>query len=135
MRAQPYTQVTPSSLLHVNIIKHSQKLMMLLENHKSGKYVFAWEYRKSPAFAWYHIFAPFNGLERYMKDAIYRFLKNKEYDSIMAATNLFGDIINIQSFEDRCRRTCRLILAHVLVELKCSLFALLLNSFHITSGQ
>ena len=69
-----------------------------------------------------------------MKDAIYSFLKTKEYDSIMAAANFFGDIINIQPFEDRYKRICHLILAHVFAELKCSLFPLLLSSFHITSG-
>ena len=89
---------------------------------------------ESHLFSYYHIFAPSNVLARYKKDAIYSFLKTKEYDSIMAAANFFGDIINIQPFEDRCKRICHLILAHVFAELKCSLFPLLLSSFHITSG-
>ena len=37
------------------------------------KDILAGEYRKSPAFAGYHIFAPTSYIERYMEDAIFRF--------------------------------------------------------------
>ena len=37
------------------------------------KDILAGEYRKSPAFADYHIFAPASYIERYMEDAIFRF--------------------------------------------------------------
>ena len=40
----------------------------------------------------------------------------------MTATNLFGNIINIHPFEDGNGRLCHLILAHVLIQMKCCLF-------------
>ena len=48
----------------------------------------------------------------------------------MAATNLFGNIINIHPFEDGNGRICCLILAHVLKQMKCCLFSVILSSFH-----
>ena len=48
----------------------------------------------------------------------------------MAATNLFGNIINIDPFEDENGRICRLTLAHVLMQMKCCLFPVILSSFH-----
>ena len=64
------------------------------------KDILAWEYRKSPVFAGYHIFTPASLIERYMEDAIFIFHETKKDDPIMATTNLFGNIINIQPFED-----------------------------------
>ena len=58
------------------------------------------EYRKSPAFVGFHIFAPAGHIVRYMDDAIFRFHKTKKDDPIMAATNLFGDIINRLEMEE-----------------------------------
>ena len=63
------------------------------------KDVLAGEYRKSPAFAGYHIFAPTAYIEGYMEDAILRFHETKKDDPTMAATNLFGKIINIHHFK------------------------------------
>ena len=40
----------------------------------------------------------------------------------MAATSLFGNIINIHAFEDGNGRICFLILAPVLIQMKCCLF-------------
>ena len=51
-------------------------------------------------------------------------------DPIMAATDLFGNIINIHLFEDGNGRICRLILAHGLIQMKCCLFPVILGSFH-----
>ena len=48
----------------------------------------------------------------------------------MAATNLFGNIININPFENGNGRTCCLILAHVLIQMKCFLFPVTLSPFH-----
>ena len=48
----------------------------------------------------------------------------------MAATNLFGNIINIHPFEDGNERNCRLILAHVLMQMNCCLLLVILSSFH-----
>ena len=94
------------------------------------KDVLAGEYRKSLAFADYYIFALGGNIERYMDGAIFRFYKTKKDDPIMAATNLFGNIINIDPFEDGNGINCRLILAHVLIQMKCCLFPNILISFH-----
>ena len=88
------------------------------------------EYRKSPAFADYHIFVSAGHFKRYKEDAIFKFYETKKDDPIMAATNLFGNIINTNPFEDENGRICRLILAHVLMQMKCCLFQAILSSFH-----
>ena len=66
-----------------------------------------------------------------MEDEIFRFFETKNDNPIMAATNLFGNIINIHPFEDGNGRICPLILAHVLIQMKCCLFPVILSSFHI----
>ena len=78
----------------------------------------------------HHIFTPVGYIERYMEDAICRFNETKKDDLVMAATNLFKNIINIHTFEDGNGRIIRLILAHVLIQMKCSLFPVILSSFH-----
>ena len=82
----------------------------------------AGEYRKSPVFAGYYIFASASHIERYMEDAIFKFHETKKDDLIMAATSLFGNIINIHPFEDGNGRLCRMIMSHVLIQMKCCLF-------------
>ena len=99
-------------------------------NDGGWKRSLAGEYRKSPAFAGYHIFVSAGHIERYMEEAIFKFYETKKDDPIMAATNLFGEIINIHPFEDRNGRICRLILAHVLIQMKYCLFPVILSSFH-----
>ena len=69
----------------------------------------AGEYRKSSVFAGCHTFASAGYIERYIEDAIFRFHETKKDDLIMAATNLFGNIINIHRFEDGNGRICSLI--------------------------
>ena len=54
-------------------------------------------------------------IERFMEDAVFRFHETKKDDPIMATTNLFGNIVNIQPFEDVNGRICCLVLAHVLI--------------------
>ena len=93
--------------------------MMDKEKHQDGKYVLVREYRKTSAFAGHHIFAPTGFTERYLKDTIFRFNETKKNDAIMAASNLLGKIINMHLFEDGNGRICRLILAHVLIQMKC----------------
>ena len=88
------------------------------------------EYRKSPAFAGYHTFVSASPIERWMEDTIFRFHETKKDNPIMAATNLFGNIINIHPFEDGNGRNRCLILAHVLIQMKCCLFPVILSSFH-----
>ena len=123
-RAWNYLQKTSDLPLNIEIIRQTHKIMM------DGQDILVGEYRRSPAFAGYHIFALTSLIERYMEDAIFRFHETKKDDPIMAATNLFGNIINIHPFEDGNGRICRLILAHVLIQMKCCLFPVILSSFH-----
>ena len=59
-----------------------------------------------------------------------QFHETKKGDPVMAATNLFGNIINIHPFEDENGKICHLILAHVLIQMKCCLFRVIFSSFH-----
>ena len=111
--------------LNTEIIRQAHGLMM-----EEEKDVLAGEYRKSPGFAGYHIFASAGYIERYMEDAVFRFHETKKDDLIMAATYFFGNIISIHPFEDGNGKICRLILAHVLIQIKCCLFPVILSSFH-----
>ena len=86
--------------------------------------------RKASTFAGYHVFVPNGLIERYMEGVIFRFYETKKDDPIMAATNSFGNIIDIHPSEDRNGRICCLILAHVLMQMKCCLFPVILSSFH-----
>ena len=115
---------TTDSPLNTGIIRQTHKIMIDGEDFLMG------EYRKSPAFSGYRIFALGSLIERYMEDTIFRFHETKKDDPIMAATNLFGNIINIHPFEDESGRICRLILAHVLMQMKCCPFPVILSSFH-----
>ena len=124
MRAWNYLQKISGLPLNTEIIKEICKIMM------DGNEILTGEYRKSPAFAGYHIFGLAGHIERYMEDAIFRFHETKKDDPIMAATNLLGNIINIHPFEDGNGRICCLILAHVLIHIKCCLFLVILSSFH-----
>ena len=110
--------------LNTEIIKQTHKIMMDREDILMGKY------RKSLVFAGYDIFALASHIERYLEDTIFSFHETKKDDPILAATNLFGNIINIYPFEDGNGRICRLILAHVLIKMKCCLFPVILSSFH-----
>ena len=125
MKAWDYLQKTSGVSLSTEILRQAHKIMM-----KDEKDVLAGEYRKSPVFAGYHIFAPADYIERYMEDAIFSFHEAKKDDPIMVATNLFGNIINFHPFEDGNGRICRLILVHVLIQMKCCLIPVILNSFH-----
>ena len=124
MKAWNYLQKTSDLPLNTEIIRQTHKTMM------DGEDILMREFRKSPAFAGYHISAPTGHIEGYMEDAIFRFHKTKKDDPIMAAKNLFGNIINIHPFEDGNGRICRLILAHVLIQMKCCLFPVILSYFH-----
>ena len=119
-----YLEKTSDLPLNTKIINQTHKIMMEDERVLVG------EYRKSSAFAGYHTFASASRIERWMEDAIFRFHETKKDDPIMAATNLFGNIINIHPFEDGNGRIGHLILAHVLMQMKCCLFPVILSSFH-----
>ena len=53
----------------------------------------------------------------------------------MAATNLFGNIINIHPFEGGNGRICHLILGHVLMQKKCCLFPVILRQKTLHKGN
>ena len=125
MRAWNYLPKTSGLRQSTEIIRQAHRLMM-----DGEKDVLAGEYRKSLVFAGYHIFAPACYTERYMEDAVLRFHGTEKDDPNMAATNLFGNIINIHSFENGNGRIYCLILAHVLIQIKCCLFPVILSSFH-----
>ena len=125
MKAWDYLQKTLDLLLNTEIIRQAHGLMM-----EDEKDVVAGEYRKSPTFAGYHIFVSAGHIERYMEDETFKFYETKKDDPIMATTNLFGNIINIYPFKDGNGRICHLILAHVLIQMKCCLFPVILSSFH-----
>ena len=124
MKAWNYLQKTSDLPLSTEIMKQVHKIVM------NGEEILMGEYRKSPAFAGYHILAPVSHIERYMEDVIFRFHETKKDDPIKAATNLFGNIVNIHLFKDGNGRICRLILAHVSIRMKCCLFPVTLSSFH-----
>ena len=124
MKACNYLQKTLDLPLNTEIIRQAHGLMM-----EEEKDVLEGEYRKSPGFAGYHIFESAGYIERYMEDAVFRFHETKKDDLIMAATNFFGNIISIHPFEDGNGRICCLILAHVLIQMKCCLFPVILSSF------
>ena len=65
-----------------------------------------------------------------MEGAILRFHETKKDDPIMAPSNLFGNFINTHPFEDGNGKICHLISAHVLIQMKCCLFPVILSSFH-----
>ena len=127
MRAWNYIQKTLGSTLNTEIIKQTHKIMV---EHRNEKDALPGEYRKSPVFAGYHIFATAGHIERHMEGAIFSIHETKKDDPIMVVTNLFGNIVNIHSFEDGNGRICRLILAHVLMQMKWCLFPVILSSLH-----
>ena len=73
--------------LTTKIIKQKRKTMM-----EDEKDVLVGEYKKSPVFAGYHIFAPTGYIERYMENVIFRFHETKKDDPITVVTNLFAKI-------------------------------------------
>ena len=74
MKAWDYLQKTSDLPLSTETIKQAHKIMM------NGEDILMREYRKSPVFGGYHIFAPAIHIERYMEDAIFRFHETKKDD-------------------------------------------------------
>ena len=112
MKAWNYLQKALDFPLNTQIISQANGLMM-----EDVKDVLAEEYRKSSVFSGYHIFALACYIEKYIEIPIFRLHETENDDLIMAATNLFGNIINIHPLKDGNRRICHVILAHVLNEM------------------
>ena len=72
MKAWNYLQKTLDLPLNTEIIRQAHGLMM-----EDEKGFLVGEYRKSPAFARYRIFAPASHIERYMEDVIFKFYETK----------------------------------------------------------
>ena len=88
---------TSGSPLNIETSKQTHGIMM---EHWGGKNILVGVYRNSSAFAAYHIFARAGLIERYLEGTIFRFREIQKDDPTMAATNLFGNIVNIHPFED-----------------------------------
>ena len=69
MKTWNYLQETSGSPLSTEIMKQTHKIIM---EHRDGKDVLEGEYRKSPVFAGYHIFAPAVLIEIHMEGGIFR---------------------------------------------------------------
>ena len=72
IKASDYRQKTLDLPLNTEIIRQAHGLMM-----EDEKGFLVGEYRKSPAFAGYRIFAPASHIERYMEDVIFKFYETK----------------------------------------------------------
>ena len=103
MKAWDYLQKTSGLPLSTEVMKQTYKVMLDREN------IFVGKYRKLPVFAGYHIFVPASLIQRHMDDVIFRFHETKKDAPVMAATNLFGNIVNIHPFKDGNGRICRFI--------------------------
>ena len=87
--------------------------------------------RKSPVFVDYRIFPPADTIHRLVDDALHRYYHPVSRDPILAARDLFKDLINIHPFEDGNGRLCRMIPSHVLIQDGCyDRFTVLLSSFN-----
>ena len=113
--------------LTTEIIKHVHSLIMEGEDILVGKY------REKPAYAGYTIFNPPNTIDLAMGDAVAKF--NSTSDPILAASTLFLEVLSIHPFEDGNGRVSRLLLSHVLNQMGCSLFPVILSSFHTRSRR
>ena len=103
MRAWNYLQKPSDTPENIENIRQTHKIIMndvLTDLGGWGLGLGGGVYRRSPAFAGYHILAPAGHIEGYMKDAIFRFHEHetKKVDPIMATTNLFENTINIHLF-------------------------------------
>ena len=72
------------------------------------KTVLIGEYRKTPAFAGFKMFAPASAIKMLMNNALRRYYSSDD-DPISAATKLFADVINIYPFEDGNGRLCQVM--------------------------
>ena len=101
MRVWNYLGKTLGLPLNTETIKQTHGIMM-----EDEKDFLEGKYRRSPVFLSYHSFAPASYIERYMKDTIFK------------------------SHETVFHEKVSLILAHVLMQVKCCLFPVILRSLH-----
>ena len=118
---------TSGLLLNADISKKTHKIMM-----EDEKGVLAGEYRRSAVFIRLRIFPPTDTIESLVDDVLYCYYHPNDpaIVLVLAAANLFVDLINIHPLEDGNGRLCRMLLSHVLMRIGCSLFPVLLRLFN-----
>ena len=131
--ALKYLETLKSKPITATHLKDIHKAIMHKEKHRNGKDVLIGKYRTKPVFAGVTTFAPVSIISRLVDSALDRYYHSTD-DEIFKAANLFSDLINMHPFEDGNGRLCRIVLSHVLMSSGCSLFPVLLSSFH-TSGR
>ena len=78
---------------------------MQQEKHLNGKDMFIGEYRETPAFASFKIFALASAIKIMMNNTLNKCYSSND-DLISAAVKLFADVINIHLFEDGNGQLC-----------------------------
>ena len=125
MRAIHYLKnIVKDSPLTASHIKSVHEIIMHDE-----KDVLIGEYRTKSVFAGYTTFAPYSTISRLVNEALNRYFHSCK-DPIGRATDLYMDLINTHPFEDGNGRLCRVLLSHVLMQSGCTLFPVILSSFH-----
>ena len=85
-------------------------------------------YRKSPVFADYHVFALASYIERCMEDAIFMFLKKMiQLWPLQICLETLSVYIHLKMVTEE---VVICIMAHVLIQMRCCLFPVILSSFH-----
>ena len=93
--AWAYLQKTSGLPLNTETVKKAHRMM-----GKGG------EYRKSPVFVHHCIFPAADTIGRLVDDALHRYYHPTSPDPILAAADLFIDLINIHPFEYGNGRLC-----------------------------
>ena len=120
-----YLQKTSGLPMNAGTIKKAHKIM------RNGM-----EYRRLLVFVGYCIFPPADTIGTLVDDVLHRYYHPTSRDPILAAANLFIDLINIHPFEDGNGRLCLMILFCVLVQDGCcGPFTVLLSSFNKGEGD
>ena len=115
-----YIQKISDLLLNIKTIKQTHKIMM--DGVGGGGY------RKSPVFADYHVFALASYIERCMEDAIFMFLKKMiQLWPLQICLETLSVYIHLKMVTEE---VVICIMAHVLIQMRCCLFPVILSSFH-----
>ena len=128
IRALEFLQLEPDLILEN--LKRVHKMVMQKEKHRNGKDVLIGECGKTQVFAGFKMFPLASAIEMLTNDVLNRYCSSSNDDPISTALKLFADVINNHPFEDGNERLCQVMLSHILMQRGCSLFPVLLSSFH-----